>query len=119
MAEPQTPSDRRLEDRETSSPRQAFAQRSEPPSTDLVRLLIELARKYAAAKGSSFASTHSLLAAVLAVGKDEPQTPHAPAWWWETLEPYREALEQAVASLYSHGLGDPERLLRSTQPRLT
>ena len=39
------------------------------PSTELARSLIDLARRYAAAKGSSFASTHSLLVAILATGK--------------------------------------------------
>jgi hypothetical protein len=104
MAEPQ------IEDRETTTPRRPFAQHSDPPSTELARSIIELARRYAGAKGSSFASTHSLLAAILSVGRSDPDLPTAAAWWWSTLEPHHAAIERAATALYPRGLHDPKEL---------
>src|SRR6266699_6632950 len=94
------------EDRETSSARRPFADRTEVPSTELARSLIDLARRYAAAKGSSFASPHSLLVAILATGKHYPSDDHAAAWWWRALEPHHAALEDAARALYPKGLDE-------------
>src|SRR6266850_201770 len=104
------PPDRRIEDRETSSARRPFADRTEVPSTELARSLIDLARRYAAAKGSSFASTHSLLVAILATGKHYPSDDHAAAWLWGALEPHHAALEDAARALYPKGLDEPSAL---------
>jgi hypothetical protein len=107
MAEPAISPDRPLEDRETTAPRRAFASRTEGPASELARSIVDLARRYAAAKGSSFASTHSLLVAILATGKRDPSDSNAAAWWWGVLGPSHAALEEAAKGLYPKGLDDP------------
>ncbi len=91
---------RNLEEQPGPGPRTPFAQLDLSDYSSLARKIIDLARRYAlTGRGSGFASSRSLLVAMLYIGKSESR-PSSVSWLWHSLRPHHEALEQSAAAYY-------------------